>query len=140
MILLRKGKLKTFPPFETELHIPGRTHIQETGKEVVVEESVWDGSQPMKEFHNVAYLDCEQLHLPLRMRNFRPGDRFQPLGAKGTQKLKEFFIDHKVPKFERHNIPLLISGERIAWVVGYRIDERFKITSHTQKVLKVEIV
>jgi tRNA(Ile)-lysidine synthase len=74
------------------------------------------------------------------VRNFRPGDRFQPLGTKGTQKLKEFFIDHKIPKFERPHIPLLISDEKIAWIVGYRMDERFKVTSHTQRVLKVEIV
>jgi tRNA(Ile)-lysidine synthase len=62
------------------------------------------------------------------------------LGVKGTQKLKEFFIDHKIPKFERPRIPLLISGEMIAWVVGYRIDERVKITENTQKVLKVKVM
>jgi len=74
------------------------------------------------------------------MRNFRPGDRFHPLGVKGTQKLKEFFIDHKVPKVERPNIPLLVSGERIVWIVGYRIDERAKVTEKTEKVLVVKIV
>jgi tRNA(Ile)-lysidine synthase len=74
----------------------------------------------------------------LKIRNFRPGDRFQPLGVRGTQKLKEFFIDHKIPRFERPRIPLLISGEMIAWVMGYRIDERVKITEHTQRVLRVE--
>jgi tRNA(Ile)-lysidine synthase len=62
------------------------------------------------------------------------------LGVKGTQKLKDFFIDHKVPKFERPSIPLLISKERIAWVVGYRIDERVKITEMTKRVLKVRVV
>ena len=75
----------------------------------------------------------------MKMRNFRPGDRFQPLGAGGTQKLKEFFIDHKIPKMERAGIPLLISGEMIAWVAGYRIDERVKITKQSQVVLAVEI-
>jgi tRNA(Ile)-lysidine synthase len=62
------------------------------------------------------------------------------LGAKGTQKLKEFFIDHKIPRFERPKIPLLVSGEMIAWIVGYRIDERVKITEKTQKIVKVEVV
>jgi len=139
MILLRNGGIKTIPPFEVELPVHRRTHIQEIGREIVVEERDWNKSQPVDESSNVAFLDYEQLHLPLRMRNFRPGDRFQPLGTKGTQKLKEFFIDHKIPKFERPNIPLLISGERIVWVVGHRIDERFKVTSNTQKVLRVEI-
>jgi tRNA(Ile)-lysidine synthase len=75
----------------------------------------------------------------LKVRNFRPGDRFQPLGVKGTQKLKEFFIDHKIPRFERPKIPLLISGEMIAWIIGYRVDERVKVTQKTQKVLRVEV-
>jgi tRNA(Ile)-lysidine synthase len=74
------------------------------------------------------------------MRNFRPGDRFQPLGVKGTQKLKEFFIDHKIPRFERPKIPLLIAGEVIAWVVDYRIDERVKVTEKTERVLRVEVL
>jgi tRNA(Ile)-lysidine synthase len=88
----------------------------------------------------MAFMDYESLQFPLRIRNFRPGDRFHPLGIKGTQKLKEFFIDHKVPKFERHKIPLVISGEMIAWIVGYRIDERVKITEKTKRVLKVKLV
>jgi tRNA(Ile)-lysidine synthase len=62
------------------------------------------------------------------------------LGIKGSQKVKEFFIDHKVPRFERPKIPLLISGEMIAWIVGYRIDERVKVTDKTKKVLKVKVV
>jgi len=139
-VFLRKERLRTIPPFEVELHIPGRTYIREIEREVVVEEREWDRSKSIDESQNVAFLDYERLHLPLRMRNFRPGDRFQPLGTKGTQKLKEYFIDHKIPKFERPSIPLLISGEMIAWIVGYRIDERVKITGKTQKLLRFEVV
>ena len=139
-VLLRKGRIKTIPPFEVELRIPGQTYIKEIEKEVVVEERDWDRSKPIDESLNVAFLDYERLNLPLRMRNFRPGDRFQPLGTKGTQKLKDFFINRKIPKFERPSIPLLISGEAIAWIVGYRIDERFKVTSETKRILRVEII
>jgi len=138
-VLLRKERLRTIPPFEVDLNVPGRTYIREIEREVVVEEREWDSSKSIDESQNVAFLDYERLHLPLRMRNFRPGDRFQPLGAKGTQKLKEFFIDHKIPKYERPSIPLLISGEMIAWIVGYRIDERVKITSETKRVLRIEV-
>ncbi len=139
-VLIKRGMPKTILPFEVELNIPGRTYIQEIEREVVVEERDWDRSKTIDESRNVALLDYERLHFPLRMRNFRPGDRFQPLGTEGTQKLKEFFIDHKIPKFERPGIPLLMSGEMIAWIVGYRIDERVKITGKTQKVLKVEVI
>jgi tRNA(Ile)-lysidine synthase len=59
------------------------------------------------------------------------------LGVKGSQKLKEFFIDHKIPRFERSKIPLLISGERIVWVVGHRIDECARVSDRTKRILKV---
>ncbi|MBS3917916.1 MAG: tRNA lysidine(34) synthetase TilS [Deltaproteobacteria bacterium] len=137
-VLLRRERPRTIPPFEVELHVPGRTYIREIEREAVVEEREWDGSEPIYESRNVAFLDYECLYLPLRMRNFRPGDRFQPLGTEGTQKLKDFFINHKIPKFERPSIPLLISGEMIAWIVGYRIDERVKITPSTRRLLRVE--
>jgi tRNA(Ile)-lysidine synthase len=140
-VLLRKGRIKTIPPFEVELISPGRTFIEEIGREVVIEEIDKDEQfRYLKEATRTALLDYQSLHLPLKIRNFRPGDQFQPLGVKGTQKLKEFFIDHKIPKFERSEIPLLLSREMIAWVIGYRIDERFKVSEKTRRILKVEII
>jgi len=141
LVLVKKEWVKQIPPFEIELISPGRTYIEEIEKEVVIEETSRDDK--FKDLYGLPYvvlLDYQNLQFPLKIRNFRPGDRFQPLGVKGTQKLKEFFIDHKIPKFERPRIPLLISGEMIAWVVGYRIDERVKITEDTQRVLKVKVM
>jgi len=140
LVLLGKGEVKSFPPFEVELLSPSRTFIEEIGKEVVIEEMNRDQFKEYSGPSHTALMDYESLQFPLRMRNFRPGDRFQPLGVKGTQKLKDFFIDHKIPNFERPEVPLLTSGGVIAWVVGYRIDERVKITEKTKKVLKVKIV
>ena len=141
MVLLKKGRVKPLTPFEAELVMPGRTFIGEIGREVVAEETVRDEKfKVFKESPNTALLDYEKLQFPLKVRNFRPGDRFQPLGVKGTQKLKKFFIDHKIPKFERPKIPLLISGEKIVWIVGYRIDEQVKVTEKTQRVLRVEFL
>jgi tRNA(Ile)-lysidine synthase len=140
MVLLGKGKVKPFPPFEVGLISPGRTFIEEIGREVVIEET---NRNKFENYHgppNTALMDYGTLQFPLKMRNFRPGDRFYPLGVKGTQKLKNFFIDHKVPKFERPKVPLLVSGEMIAWIVGYRIDERVKVTEKTKKVLVVKVV
>jgi len=140
IIELGRGGVRPSPPFEVELIFPGRTIIEELGKEIVIEEVNGAQFRDYKESLTMAFMDYESLQFPLRIRNFRPGDRFHPLGIKGTQKLKEFFIDHKVPKFERHKIPLVISGEMIAWIVGYRIDERVKITEKTKRVLKVKLV
>jgi len=139
-VLLRKRDVRPPCPFEVDLHSPGRTLIKEIGREVVVEEADRDQFKDYDVSPTISLMDYESLRFPLKMRNFRPGDRFLPLGGKGTQKLKDFFIDHKVPRFERPGVPLLISEERIAWVVGYRIDERVKITEKTKKVLKVTVV
>ncbi len=140
-VFLRKGRIEPIQPFEVVLPSPGRTSIGKIGKEVVVEEMErHDSFESFEGSPNIAFMDDEMLQLPLKMRNSRPGDRFQPLGVKGTQKLKKFFIDHKVPRRDRLKVPLLLSGERIVWVVGYRIDERVKVTSKTRRILKVSFL
>jgi tRNA(Ile)-lysidine synthase len=140
-VSLGKMKVEPIPPFEVELVSPGRTLIKEIGGEVVTEEMDVEGQPGFpKGSSETAFLDYEVLQFPLRIRNFRPGDRFQPLGVKGSQKLKEFFIDHKIPRFERSKIPLLISGERIVWVVGHRIDEYARVSDRTRRILKVNFV
>jgi tRNA(Ile)-lysidine synthase len=139
-VLLKKGRMKRIPPFEIELCAPGRTLIEELGKEVGIEEIPY---RPNREewvrSPAIAFLDGQKLRFPLKLRNFRPGDRFQPLGVEGEQKLKEFFIDHKVPRYERPEIPLLLSGETIVWVVGYRISEQVKITDDSKTILRIEV-
>ncbi|HVP79247.1 MAG TPA: tRNA lysidine(34) synthetase TilS [Thermodesulfobacteriota bacterium] len=135
-----KREVKIPPPFEVALLSPGRTFIEAIGKEVVIEETDRDQLGDYGGPSGTALMDYESLRFPLKMRNFRPGDRFSPLGVRGTQKLKDFFIDHKVPKFERSSVPLLISEEEIAWVVGYRIDERVKVTEKTKRVLKIKVI
>jgi tRNA(Ile)-lysidine synthase len=137
---LKKGRVEPIQPFEVVLVSPGRTFIREIGKEVVVEEiEREDRLEMITGVPDLALMDYQTLQFPLKMRNFRPGDRFQPLGLKGTQKLKKFFIDHKVPGRDRRKIPLLTSGERVVWVVGYRIDEGVKVTDKTRKILKISM-
>jgi tRNA(Ile)-lysidine synthase len=85
---------------------------------------------------NIGYFDLEKLST-LSVRTFIPGDRFVPLGMSKATKLKDFFIGRKIPKEKRRQIPLLLSGPDIIWVVGYRIDERYKVTIETTRVLKV---
>ncbi|UCD80672.1 MAG: tRNA lysidine(34) synthetase TilS [Desulfobacterales bacterium] len=89
---------------------------------------------------HIGFFDKDILSFPLVIRNFRPGDAFKPLGVGGTQKLKKFFIDKKVPRSERLKCPILLSRGRIIWVVGYRIDESVKVMPSTKNVLKVELL
>jgi len=138
-VVLGKGKVTAVPPFEVELLTVGRTLIQDIQKEVMMDDMAWKGNAKAQGSAAVAFVDYQALQFPLKMRNFRPGDRFHPLGSPGTQKLKEFFIDHKVPRFERPKVPLLISGETIAWVVGHRISERVKVKETTKRVLRIEV-
>jgi len=100
----------------------------EGGVDVKMEDSPW-----------VAYFDADKLLYPLILRNFRPGDRFIPLGMNGHKKIKDFFIDLKVPSEMRPLIPILVNQDTPMWVCGYRIDERFKVTPETKKILKVTI-
>ena len=82
------------------------------------------------------FLSLDALALPLTVRSRRAGDRFHPLGAPGERKLKEFFIDRKVPQHERDQTPLVVAGDgRIAWVVGHAIAEPFKLTGAERAAL-----
>ncbi len=89
---------------------------------------------------HTGFFDKETISFPMVIRNFRPGDAFKPLGVGGTQKLKKYFIDKKVPRNERIKCPILLSRGKIIWVVGHRIDESVKVMPSTRNVLKVELL
>lgn len=89
---------------------------------------------------NRAIIDAGILPFPLHLRHWRQGDFFHPLGMKGQrQKLQDFFTNQKIPRLDKDRIWLLEDKEgRICWIVGYRIDERFKITAQTSQFLILE--
>jgi tRNA(Ile)-lysidine synthase len=86
-----------------------------------------------------AALDLDKLSFPLTVRKWKQGDTFQPFGMKGKKKLSDFFIDKKLSLSEKEHVWLLLSGNDIAWVIGYRIDDRFKITDDTKKIYFAEL-
>lgn len=88
---------------------------------------------------NIVFIDYDELDWPLILRYREPGDRFRPLNMEGTKKVKDYFIDEKVPKHKRDTTPILVdSQKRIIWLVGKRIDDRFKINSKTQNILMLK--
>ena len=91
--------------------------------------------------HNkwIKYFDYDKIKGDMTLRFRRDGDRFTPLGMNGSKKLKDLFIDLKVPKEERDEIPLVCFGGNIAWIIGYRVSEIFKIDQNTKNVLEVKI-
>jgi tRNA(Ile)-lysidine synthase len=86
-----------------------------------------------------ACLDFEKLEFPLLIRKWQQGDYFQPFGMTGFKKVSDFLIDEKIPVHEKENTWVLCSGNKIAWIMGHRIDNRFKITTKTKNVVKLEI-
>jgi len=90
---------------------------------------------------NIVFMDESKIRWPLTARSFKPGDRFTPFGMKGTKKVKDFFIDEKIPKRRRVQTPIIEDREKIVWIAGYRLDERVRIDGSTDKVavLKIEM-
>jgi len=84
--------------------------------------------------NNIAQLDVDKLKFPLTLRKWKEGDKFMPLGMKKFKKLSDFFIDSKFSIIDKQEQWLLCSGVDIVWVLGCRIDERYKLESNTKKV------
>jgi tRNA(Ile)-lysidine synthase len=87
----------------------------------------------------IAALDYDKLDFPLTLRKWRKGDVFHPLGMRGKKKLSDFFIDKKLSVFEKQNTWIVCTNDKIVWVVGARIDERFKLVENSQKVYLVKL-
>ena len=86
-----------------------------------------------------AFIDPDKLTYPVVLRKWREGDTFRPLGMKGTKKLSDFFIDNKIEISQKEKTWLLCSGDEIVWVVGLRLDDRFRITQSSDKTLRITL-
>jgi len=87
----------------------------------------------------VALLDADKLKFPLTIRKWRNGDFFYPLGMESPKKLSDFFVDTKINIAQKQDIYLLVSGNDIVWIIGKRIDNRYKINANTKKVYRLEL-
>ena len=89
---------------------------------------------------NVAKLDFDKLSFPLKLRKWQNGDKFRPLGMRNFKKVSDFFIDEKYSILAKQKQWLLCSEDDIVWIVGNRIDDRYKIETHTKKVYIAELL
>jgi tRNA(Ile)-lysidine synthase len=148
-LLFSLGRMDKASSFDCMMEGPGSCYIDPIKRFITVEEFNGPqghrlfGQRPLGHISNsskqTAFLDADTIQYPLQIRNTRPGDRFIPLGMKGRKKIKDFFIDRKVPGFIRTSTPLLLSQGKILWVCGFQIDDGYKITPETSKILKVSI-
>ncbi len=89
---------------------------------------------------NTGSFDADLVEFPLTIRKWEKGDYFMPLGMHNLKKLSDFFIDNKFSISEKENVWILESGNKIVWIIGYRIDERFKVSNKTKKILQVDLI
>lgn len=145
----KEGKKEEKPSLEEstkeeELEIGKKVSHKRFGIEVY--SKVIDAKDASKEELNIgsiinteAFLDYDKIKFPIKIRSWKKGDRFYPLGMKNEKKLQDFFVDCKIPRYLRKKIPIFVDGEKIVWIGKYRIDERVKITPSTRKVLYLKI-
>ncbi|AND86172.1 tRNA lysidine(34) synthetase TilS [Clostridium tyrobutyricum] len=105
---------------------------------VYIESYCNEGIKNISKNKFIQYFDYDKIKGNIILRNRKEGDKFIPIGMKGSKKLKNMFIDLKISKERRNDIPLICFGKSIAWVVGYRMGELFKIDKHTKKILAIE--
>jgi len=140
-----------FPPLPDELHlkVPGKTAF--SGWNVlasIVREHVdflssrGAASKGGKTYHGdlIAHFDLQKTGMNLCVRRRRPGDRFQPLGMDVPKKVHEFMVDAKILRSWRDRIPIVCSPQQIIWVVGWRLDDRAKVTEASKEILRLEFI
>ena len=140
-----------FPPLPDEFHlkVPGKTAFP--GWNVlasIVREQVaflssrgaTSTSERTCQSNLVAHFDLQKTGMNLCVRKRQPGDRFQPLGMNMPKKLHEFMVDAKIPRSWRGRIPIVCTPQQIVWVVGWRIDDRAKLTEASKEILRLEFV
>jgi len=121
-----------------ELKIPGKTTFpgwEVNASAITLSEYKALGSKT-NDFS--ACFDLEKVGRKLTVRRRLPGDRFQPLGMEQPKKLNAFMINAQIPQAWRRRIPIVCTDDKILWVVGYRIDERYKVRPDTKKALRLE--
>ncbi len=96
-----------------------------------------DSNLDLNQNNFIKYFDFDKINDSISLRKRKNGDKIIPLGMKGSKKIKDLFIDMKVPKEERDCIPLLCFDENISWIVGIRVSEEYKITNKTKNILRV---
>ncbi|QGU00516.1 tRNA(Ile)-lysidine synthetase [Candidatus Syntrophocurvum alkaliphilum] len=122
--------------FSYEVPIPGQVELLEKGETYTFD--IIEANKYKNHSNIYMYLDYDKINRPLFIRSRDPGDTFRPHGLKGSKKLKDFFIDNKIPYYERDSVPILASYEEIYAVLGYRVSENAIVDADTKRILVIK--
>jgi len=115
------------------------TEVKIANKKIILE-TVESHSHPFDDNNNVQYLSIDHLSLPFTVRKWQAGDTFAPLGLKGKkQKVKDFLTNNKLSIYEKSNVVVIISGDKIISIPGHRISEDVKVTEHSKLIVRVSM-
>ncbi|HEX9062439.1 MAG TPA: tRNA lysidine(34) synthetase TilS, partial [Clostridia bacterium] len=140
IVICKKSNDLNGHAFDAALNIPGITRPEGLDFTIVSEIKTF-GSNEIDSIKNadlsslVQFFDYEKLSCGINIRNRKDGDRFKPFGSNGTKKLKEYFIDNKIPRQLRDEIPLVALENEIVWIIGYKTSDKFRVTENTKRVL-----
>ncbi len=127
---------------ETEITVPGDTDLVDMHCRINTEiREMKNGFLEEFKQNKTRYeevVDFDKVSMPLTVRTRKPGDRFRPLGSHGERKIKDFFIDNKVPVMERDTVPIVTMIGQPIWIVGFRIDDRIRVSEETTKLLMMK--
>jgi tRNA(Ile)-lysidine synthase len=141
MVLQSAVSLDPAPPeFSALVEGPGTIFIREIGAEISFEQVSIDSRTVRKTGNKRQVLvDWEKIQWPLVVRNLQSGDRFQPLGLRGTKKVTRLLMDRKIPRSQRDRIPIVFSGGKIVWIVGLEIGESFALREQSRQALRLKL-
>lgn len=136
----KENNIIDYKSIEYKLNIQEKNHIEI--ENFTVKMQFLDGKHKEKILRKnkfIKYFDYDKLNNDIILRYRRNGDRFFPLGMKGRKKIKDYFMDLKIPQDERSKIPMICFGDSIAWVIGYGISEKYRIKDTTKTILQIII-
>lgn len=139
-ITYEDSEAKDLPDLRYQLKLNSENYIKDLKINIVTKVMPFSKSIDIKDKRYTKYFDYDNIQgkdIILRFR--KNGDRLRPLGMEGTKKLKDIFIDLKIPKEERSRIPLICFNDYIAWIVGYKLSDNFKVKSNIKNVLEINV-
>ena len=134
LIISEKGVIK-----QNEFFISQEENEIKSPFNMTLTKRLVDGDFVLSKKRNRIHVDISKLTFPLHIRAWQEGDAFIPFGMKQHKKVSDFFIDNKLSLLEKEQTWILLSGDKIVWIIGQRMDNRFKVTNETHEVIEFNI-